>query len=393
MFVGGDKMNNKKNVHIGISFMMGASFVAYAIGGGFSTGNEILQYFCAWEGYAPIVVLILSMIVVTWTNYLTYRISYEEQLPETKDVFYLIGGKYAAIAFDWYTYICLAALALVMISGGGATLHQYFGINTTVGLIIFAIVAAITGCLGLRKLIDVLGGVGVVIIASLLFVGIYMLCTADVGVFEANKNVGQYVEEGLVLQAGFYKILNPVAAGLSQGGMAFASFIPFLIVQGKSLPSRKDVGLTTFFSSLLYYIPIIMVMCTLMLNMDVIAGAQVPILAAIQAHMPKFAMFYSLVICLGIYTTVSGELFLLGDRFAPNNKKRHIIIIMAIVVVAVVCGSFVPFATLMNIVFTVCGIFGILYAVICTVRYFAIRKRWDLSKEPERTNIETGEKE
>lgn len=375
-------MNTKKKFHLGTCFLMGASFVAYAIGGGFSTGNEILQYFCAWGGYGPIVVLILSMIVVTWTNYVTYRVSFEEQFPETKDVFYLFGGKYAAIVFDWYTYICLAALALVMVSGGGATLNQYFGINTVVGLIIFAAAAALTACLGLRRLIDVLGGVGVVIIASLLFVGIYMLATADTGVFEGNQNVEKYVEEGLVLRAGFYKILNPVAAGLSQGGMAFASFIPFLIVQGKAIPTRRDVGMTTFASSLLYYIPIVMVACTLMLNMDVIAGTQVPILAAIQAHMPKFAAFYSLVICLGIYTTASGELFLLGDRFAPNNKKKHIIIILSIVIIAVVCGSFVPFATLMNIVFTVCGIFGILYAVVITVRYFQIRKRWDLSKEP-----------
>ena len=370
--------------HLGTCFMMGASFVAYAIGGGFSTGNEILQYFCAWEGYGPVIVLVISMIVVTWTNYVTYRVSYEEQLPETKDVFYLFGGKYAAIAFDWYTYICLAALALVMVSGGGATLNQYFGLNTTAGLVIFAVAAALTACLGLRKLIDILGSVGVVIIASLLFVGIYMIATADTGIFEANSNVGKYVDEGLVLQAGFYKILNPVAAGLSQGGMAFASFIPFLIVQGKAIPSRKDVGMTTFTSSLLYYIPVVMVAVTLMLNMDVIAGTQVPILAAIDAHLPKFAAFYSLVICLGIYTTASGELFLLGDRFAANNKKRHIIIVLVIVSIAVLCGSFIPFAKLMNIVFTVCGVFGILYAVVITVRYFQIKKRWDLSKEPER---------
>ena len=190
------------------------------------------------------------------------------------------------------------------------------------------------------------------------------------------------MEEGLVLQAGFFKILNPVAAGLSQGGMAFASFIPFLVVTGKTIPTRKDVRLTTFTSSLLYYIPIICVMITLMLNMDVIAGTQVPILAAIQAHLPIFATFYSFVICLGIYTTVSGELFLIGDRFAPGNRKRHIIIVLAIVIVAVIGGTFIPFALLMNIVFTICGIVGIAFALLITIRYFQIRKRWDLTKEP-----------
>lgn len=374
-------MDNKK-IHIGTAIMLGASFVAYAIGGGFSTGNEILQYFCAWEGYGPIVVLIISIIVVTWTNYVMYRSSYEEQFAETKDVFYLFGGKYASIFFDWYTYICLAALALVMVSGGGSTLNQYFGINITLGCIIFAIAAAATACLGLRRLVDVLGGVGVVIILSLIFVGIYMIATSDVGIFEANKNVGKYVDEGLVMQAGFYKILNPVAAGLSQGGMAFASFIPFLVVTGKTIPTRKDVILTTTTSSILYYIPVICVTVTLMLNMDVIAGTQVPILAAIEAHMPHFATFYSLVICLGIFTTVSGELFLLGDRFAPNNRKRHIIIVLAIVIVAVVGGTFIPFSLLMNIVFTICGIVGIAFAVLITVRYFQVRKRWDLTKEP-----------
>lgn len=375
-------MDNKK-LHLGTAFMLGASFVAYAIGGGFSTGNEILQYFCAWEGYGPIVVLIISMIVVTWTNYVLYRSSYEEQFAESKDVFYFYGGKYTGIFFDWYIYIALAVLALVMISGGGTTLNQYFGINLTVGLIIFAIAAALTASLGLRRLVEVLGGVGVIITATLIFVGVYMIATADVGIFESNKNVGQYVEEGLVLQAGFYAILNPIAAGLSQGGMAFASFIPFLVVTGKTIPTRKDVTLTTFTSSLLYYIPIICVMATLMLSMDVIAGTQIPILAAIQAHLPKsFATFYSLVICLGIFTTVSGELFLLGDRFAKNNRKRHIAIVITIVTIAVIGGSFIPFALLMNIVFTICGIVGIAFALLVTIRYFQVRKRWDLTKEP-----------
>ncbi len=62
----------------------------------------------------------------------------------------------------------------------------------------------------------------------------------------------------------------------------------------------------------------------MLVYMDVIAGKEIPILAAIQEMLPSVAGAYTIVIVLGIFTTVTGELFILADRFSKKVTKSFI---------------------------------------------------------------------
>lgn len=74
------------------------------------------------------------------------------------------------------------------------------------------VVSVVVVCFGLEKVTNVLGFVGTLIIVILIGVGIYCFCTADSGVMQAQQNVQQYVDAGVIMRANFLGIENPILA-------------------------------------------------------------------------------------------------------------------------------------------------------------------------------------
>ena len=183
------------------------------------------------------------------------------------------------------------------------------------------IVCALVACLGLRKLVDVLGCIGIIIMVFTVSCGIYMILTADVSPLEGAKNTAQYVAEGKILQPTVLGIKNPILAGLSYGGVLMLA-LPWVTSMGSLLKSKKQAAATSVLSALFLFAAAFSVALALMLNLDDVAGSQIPMLAAVQAHLPFLAGFYSIVIILGIFTTATGQLFILADRFSQQGTKK-----------------------------------------------------------------------
>lgn len=53
--------------------------------------------------------------------------------------------------------------------------------------------------------------------------------------------------------------------------------------------------------------------------------AQVPMLAAIQNMLPMLALPFSIIILLGVFTTITGCLWAIGRRFAEDRAKKQAI--------------------------------------------------------------------
>ena len=117
----------------------------------------------------------------------------------------------------------------------------------------------------------------------------------------------------------------------------------------------------------------IAVVLALALNMDAIAGSQIPMLAAVQNMIPKIAGLYTIIIILGIFTTATGQLFLLGDRFATEGTPKFYAVIFGIVAFAIVGGLFIPFSIIVNIVYSILGMSGIIMAIFMVVKVLRVR--------------------
>ena len=100
----------------------------------------------------------------------------------------------------------------------------------------------------------------------------------------------------------------------------------------------------------------------------------IPMLAAVQAHLPFLAGFYSIVIILGIFTTATGQLFILADRFSQQGTKKFYAIVFGTVVFGIATGSFIPFTTIVNIVYSVLGLSGVILSVFLLVKIIRVRR-------------------
>ena len=104
-------------------------------------------------------------------------------------------------------------------------------------------------CFGLEKVTNVLGFVGTLIIVILIGVGIYCFCTADSGVMQAQQNVQQYVDAGVIMRANFLGIENPILAVTSLIGAYITLGLSFNVSLGGRCGSRREVSASAVISA------------------------------------------------------------------------------------------------------------------------------------------------
>lgn len=344
--------------------LLGGSMAAFEIGSGFATGAELLQFIGSWGGNWPWAVILIDFIVGAAICGVIFLASYQYKFKNTNDLYYHFFGKYLGKLIDIYVYLCLIAYVLVMTAGSGAMINQYWGLPNIVGTLGMGLATGLVACLGLRKLIDILGSLGIFIIVAVFSVAVYTLVTAEQSALVGSARVLEYVEQGQVLQAGAFGVRHPVFSAFSYAGSFIMCGIPWMAAVGLVVKNRKTAIGAAISSSALFFMGCAFVVYVLLVNMDSIAGKQIPIIAAIQNMVPAIAGPYTLIIVLGIFTTVAGELFLLADRFSYGRKKLHYGIIVGTVLFSVTFASMLPFNVLLNALFSIMGFFGVLVGLI-----------------------------
>lgn len=184
--------------------LLAGSYTSYNIGSAFASGNEALQFFGSFGGYWPYIMIGVCIVI---TAYMMYAASYTRGFTKANQRYYFFCGKYIGFVYDWFISLTLICFILAMLAGSGATVNQlYSSVPVWVGTLVVGVVSAIAACFDLRKVIDSLGFLGVVIIVSIVCIGIYALITSGKTPVEASANMLRYVEEGKILQAGVFGI-------------------------------------------------------------------------------------------------------------------------------------------------------------------------------------------
>ena len=352
-------MQNKMNWKT--IFTIGGAFAAYCIGSGFASGQETLQYYGSYGGIYPFVLPAFTLVLMLLFCVGALRAGYIHRFSNPNDAYAYFCGKGLGRAVDIFCTISIALSTLVMFAGSGATVNQYLGAPVWVGTLVMGIISVVVVCLGLEKVTDVLGFAGVLIIAILAVTGIYCFATSDIGVLEAQQHVLEYVEEGTILQGKFLGIDSPFLADLSIVGAYITLGLVFSVALGNRCSSKKDVWGGAVCSVVLFTVGLCMVLFTILLNLDYIAEvrAQVPMLAAIENTLPILALPFSIVILIGVFTTITGYLWAFGRRFAEDKTRKQRIIVLVVAVFGVSVASFIPLSDLVNTIYPLIGIAGI----------------------------------
>ncbi|MBR6701228.1 MAG: hypothetical protein IKL72_05815 [Firmicutes bacterium] len=363
-------LNENKGVSIKTMLMVGGAYASYTIGSGFATGQEVLQFFGSWGHPLQYATVLVSMIMTIYFTSSCYKTGQRMSFDNASDCYRYYCGKYVGYFFDFFSLILVFGILISMFAGCGSTIEQYFGIPKYVGAVGMGIVAAIVVMSGLRRVEQVLGFLGVVIIGYVIIIGIYAAATSGTNFAEATANLPQYVEEGAVLQAGVFGIKHWFLSALTYGGVCLIVSVPFLVSLGKGTKNQGEALAGGIFSGIFFHAGVLLVVVAVLFNLDSIVqnGAQVPLLAAMQNMMPKIAWTFAIVLVLGIFTTVIGYLWLVSGRFAEDKSKKQRIIVACLVVAGVFGGSIIPFNLIINVLYPFAGFCGVVFCIFIIAR-------------------------
>jgi uncharacterized membrane protein YkvI len=363
-------MEKNQPISIKKMLMVGGAYASYTIGAGFATGQEVLQFFGGWGTYANYLAVLISLIMTIYFTTSCYVTGQKQQFENSSECYSYYCGKYIGYFFDFFCLLIVFGIAIAMFSGCGATINQYFGIPVHVGAVMLGIVSAGTVMLGLKRVVDVLGFLGIAIIAYVIGIGIYAAAANPVALAKSAENIPRYIADGKVMQAGVLGVHNPVLSALFYAGLCLVVSVPFLISLGKQTASRKEALASGIFSGLFFHAGLLLVLIAVLLNVDYVVetGAQIPLLAAMHHMLPQIAWSFAIILVLGIFTTITGYLWLVSGRFAEDKSKKSRIITAALTVAGVFGGAFIPFNQIINILYPVSGLLGCIFVVFILVK-------------------------
>lgn len=364
------EMEKKSSISIKSVLMVGGAYASYTIGSGFATGQEVLQFFGSWGNPYQYLTVLVSMLMTIYFTSSCYKTGQVMSFEKASDCYTYYCGKYLGYFFDFFSIILVFGILISMFAGCGSTIEQYFGIPKYIGAIGMGVVSAIVVMAGLRRVEQVLGFLGVVIIAYVVILGLYALFTSGTNMVDSTANLSTYVEEGKVLQAGVFGIHNWILSALTYGGVCLIVSVPFLVSLGKGTSNQKEALAGGIFSGVFFHAGVLLVAAAVLLNLDAIieTGAQVPLLAAMQEMVPGLAWTFAIILVLGIFTTVTGYLWLISGRFAEDKSTKSRIIVAVLVVLGVFGGSVIPFNTIINILYPFAGFVGIIFMIIILIK-------------------------
>lgn len=342
----------------GRALRLAGAFVACAIGSGFATGQEIMQFFTA-QGLMSISGTLVTMVIFAWCGSRFMKHGYERGLTEPDKIleFYFgkTAGKIAAVVIQLFLY----SLYVVMIAGAGATLSEFFGAAPALGRILMAAVSFITVLLGLSKLTDILGRLGIIIIIFALAIGIMGFFQNASGLREAARLIPALelprARGGWLWASILYPGLNAV----------LVMFLSCCI--GESAGSKKEAVIGGMLGGVLFGLAILVTDLGLMVNIRAVGDKAVPVLALARSIHPALGLVFSAVIFCGIYTTAAPMLWSVVRRFAADGTKKSVILAAGLTLLGLVL-SMTDFRKLVNIIYPISGYAGIVIMLTVAIR-------------------------
>ena len=326
-------------------------FVAWVIGSGFATGQEVLQFFTSY-GYASYAIVAINLIgfLVVGTMLLTTGRYHAEEEGFEQFVYYC-GPKLGKF-YSWLIPITLIPVMSVLISGSGATLSEYYGVNHYVGAAIMACMILVSYFIGFNRLVKVLSFIGPSIIAFCLLVG-GITVLRDMGSF---SQVPQY-EEALAASRSSAHWLISAILYVSYNFLCGSVYYTQL---GKTTASVKEARMGAILGAVLLMGAITVINTGILLNGGDTASLAIPNLYLAKKISWLLAAVFSVILVLANFSACSAMMWTVCTKFSLGDEKKD-----RFLAVGVAAGTFLlgllSFSDLIGMFYPVIGYCGLVY--------------------------------
>ncbi len=340
------------------------AYIAFEIGSGFATGQEILQFYTSYGVYS-IGAALISMVLFAWVGASVMKAGYEQaRLPGSAAAkpYQLLCGPAAGTFFEYFVICYLFAVLAVMVSGAGASLQSYFDVPYYIGGLLMVLLVFLAFAFGLSRLIDVVGAMGPLIIGFTIFVALCAVLSskgvspgffsdADVSGLSSLKPASQWWLSGILYVA--YNVLSSIA---------------FLMALGKDAASSREAAAGGILGGVMLMVTVLFMNTALALHLDEVSESVVPALELAKHISPAAGMIFVIVMILGIFSTAAPMLWTICDSLAEPGKGA-LILALLVSLDALILGQ-LPFDRLIAVIYPYTGYLGlILLAGIARYQY------------------------
>lgn len=377
-------MGNSEKVSWKRVLILAGAVIAFTIGSGFATGQEIIQYFTAY-GTQGLLVIAVFAIAFLYYNFNFAKAGAEQKFERGNDVYKYFCGKYVGTFCDYYSTVFCYMSFWVMIGGAASTLHQEYGLPQWVGAVILTALTILTVVGGLNSLVDAIGIVGPIIVILCIGIGL-ITCITDGANIPAGLEV---IKEGAYEGAAAGETIknagaNWLVSGLSYAGFVllwFASFTAALGAKNK----KKDLNYGIIGGTIAVCVAIGLVSFAQIANINTpmangeayVWNADIPNLILAMEIWKPFSAIFAIVVFAGIYTTAVPLLYNPAARFAKEGTSQFKILTIVLGIVGLIVGLFLPFRVLVNVIYVLNGYVGavlILFMIWKNIKDFRAKR-------------------
>lgn len=353
-----ERETNKSNV----IRIMGA-YVAWVMGSGFATGQEIMQFFTCY-GYKSFILLVINLVgfLIIGPGILGAGQANREN-PEYNHFGFFCGRK-LGVFYSWYLPVSLFAGMVILISGSGATLKEYFGINHYVGALIMAVLAFVSYVIGFQRFVKIVSFIGPVIIVFTVFVGGVTVIRDFDGLSAAAQISDSMVAKQPVSQWWLSGLLY-ISYNLT-GGSAYYSAL------GATGATKREAVLGATIGTVVLMAAILLMNTAMLTDIEHTSVMDVPTLYLTKKISVTLGAVFSIILIMGIFSSCSAMMWTVCNKFVCQGSRKGIIFSACAGGVAFVLGL-LPFADLIGIVYTLSGYIGFIF--VGCVAYKRIRRR------------------
>lgn len=337
------------------------AYTGIVVGAGFSTGQEVLQFFAS-HGLISIAGVILTGLIIMFIGRQAAKLGYSTHAESHVLPLNTLFGKKLGLVVDIILAFFLYGLAVVMIAGSGATFNEGFGIHPQIGAIVLIILAFITLLMDFDKIISVIGIITPVLVIAMFFIAGYNILNPMIPLSEVN----QYNDPSWTPTSSWW------FDAITYSGFTLATAFSFLSIMGSESARQSIVRRGAVYGGLLIMLLMLLITFGVLSILPIAYDVALPTMQMAANISPWFGTAYSVIIILLIYNSIVGFLYPFLARFSkPGSKKYKILLIVSLVIGYF--GTYVGFVELVKIIYPLFGYVGLVIGVMLTLRWVFLK--------------------
>ena len=327
------------------------AFIAWVIGSGFATGQEVLQFFTSY-GYWSYGVVLLNLIGFLFLGQVFLATGQEHRNEITFNHFKYFCGEKLGNFYSWLIPVTLILIMPVLISGAGATLSEYYGINHYIGSAVMAGMVLCAYLIGFERLVKIVSTIGPIII-------IFSLLVGTITVIRDFDNFMQVSQYELILSES-QSSPHWIISSILYLSLNFLSGSVYFTALGKSADNRKDAKYGAIFGAIALVLAIAIMNTAILLNSENITTLEIPMLYLAKKISYIVGSVFSIVLILGIFSSCSAMMWSVCSRFKKGGKRGNQIFAALVAIFIFVLGLF-SFSELVGVFYPLEGYFGLIF--------------------------------